>query len=76
MPLSAIGAGDDKMGVMSRLLHDLFLRLGQGVDDEVANLLVAELLYLANEDQKQDITLYMNSPGGYVSAGMAIFNTM
>uniref|UniRef100_A0A3B4WGK4 ATP-dependent Clp protease proteolytic subunit n=1 Tax=Seriola lalandi dorsalis TaxID=1841481 RepID=A0A3B4WGK4_SERLL len=49
---------------------------GPGVDDEVANLLVAQLLYLANEAAEKDITLYINSPGGSVSAGMAIFDTM
>lgn len=62
--------------VISRLLKDRILLLGQGVDDEVANVLVAQLLYLANEDPKKDITLYINSPGGSVSAGMAIYDTM
>jgi len=76
MPLPTVGAGDDKMDVLSRLLKDRILLLGQGVDDEVANLLVAQLLYLANNDQEKDITLYINSPGGSVSAGMAIFDTM
>merc|ERR1712118_470590 len=50
--------------------------LGSQVDDEVANVLVAQLLYLANEDASSDMTLYINSPGGSVSAGMAIFDTM
>jgi len=76
MPLPTVGAGDDKMDVMSRLLKDRILLLGQQVDDEVANVLVAQLLYLANENQEKDITLYINSPGGSVSAGMAIFDTM
>merc|ERR1712032_1342924 len=62
--------------VISRLLKDRILLLGQQVDDEVANVLVAQLLYLANEDPAKDITLYINSPGGSVSAGMAIFDTM
>merc|ERR1719409_878066 len=65
-----------QMDVISRLLKDRILLLGQGVDDEVANVLVAQLLYLANEDPEADITLYINSPGGSVSAGMAIFDTM
>ena len=65
-----------QMDVMSRLLKDRILLLGQGVDDEVANVLVAQLLYLANEDPEADITLYINSPGGSVSAGMAIYDTM
>ena len=64
------------MDVLSRLLKDRILLLGQQVDDEVANVLVAQLLYLANEDAQKDMTLYINSPGGSVSAGMAIFDTM
>jgi len=76
VPLPMVGSGDDKMDVLSRLLKDRILLLGQGVDDEVANLLVAQLLYLANDDQEKDITMYINSPGGSVSAGMAIFDTM
>merc|ERR1712115_548443 len=62
--------------VVSRLLKDRVLLLGQSVDDEVANVLVAQMLYLANEDPTKDITLYINSPGGSVSAGMAIFDAM
>merc|ERR1719408_898737 len=71
-----VGSGDDKLDVISRLLRDRILLLGQGVDDDVANVLVAQLLYLANEDPTTDITLYINSPGGSVSAGMAIYDTM
>lgn len=67
--------GGGQMDVISRLLKDRILLLGQGVDDEVANVLVAQLLYLANEDPKKDITLYINSPGGSVSAGMAIYDS-
>ena len=62
--------------VISRLLQDRIILLGQGVDDEIANVLVAQLLYLANEDPTKDITLYINSPGGSVSAGMAIYDTV
>ena len=76
VPLPTVGAGDDKMDVMSRLLKDRILLLGSGVDDEVANVLVAQLLYLAKEKETSDITLYINSPGGSVSAGLAIFDTM
>jgi len=65
-----------QMDVVSRLLRDRVLLLGQSVDDEVANVLVAQLLYLANEDPTKDITLYINSPGGSVSSGMAIYDTM
>ena len=75
-PLPMVGAGDDKVDVISRLLRDRILLLGSGVDDEVGNLLVAQLLYLANEDAGKDMTMYINSPGGSVSAGMAIFDTM
>lgn len=62
--------------VMSRLLKDRVLILGGQVDDEMANVLVAQLLYLAKEDEAADISLYINSPGGSVSAGMAIFDAM
>jgi len=75
MPVIDMGDGK-QMDVLSRLLQDRILLLGQGVDDEVANVLVAQLLYLANEDPEKDITLYINSPGGSVSAGMAIYDTM
>jgi len=75
-PLPMVGAGDDKVDVISRLLRDRILLLGSQVDDEVANVLVAQLLYLANENAQADITMYINSPGGSVSAGMAIFDTM
>ena len=76
MPLPMVGAGDDKVDVFSRLLRDRILLLGSQVDDEVGNLLVAQMLYLGNEDSSADMTLYINSPGGSVSAGMAIFDTM
>jgi len=75
-PLPMVGAGDDKVDVISRLLRDRILLLGSQVDDEGANVLVAQLLYLANEDAGKDMTMYINSPGGSVSAGMAIFDTM
>jgi ATP-dependent Clp protease, protease subunit len=74
MPMIDTDGG--QMDVISRLLKDRILLLGQGVDDEVANVLVAQLLYLANEDPTKDITIYINSPGGSVSAGMAIYDTM
>eukprot|EP00978_Attheya_sp_CCMP212_P012672 scaffold31679_cov47-Attheya_sp.AAC.2 len=65
-----------QVDVISRLLKDRILLLGTDVNDEVANVLVAQLLYLANEDPEKDITLYINSPGGSVSAGLAIYDTM
>jgi hypothetical protein len=73
--MPVIDTDKGQMDVISRLLKDRILLLGQGVDDEVANVLVAQLLYLANEDPKKDITLYINSPGGSVSAGMAIYDS-
>lgn len=74
--MPVIDTGTGQMDVISRLLKDRILLLGQKVDDDVANVLVAQLLYLANEDPTKDITLYINSPGGSVSAGMAIYDTM
>merc|ERR1712127_731026 len=74
--MPVIDTDSGQMDVLSRLLKDRILLLGQGVDDEVANVLVAQLLYLANEDPEKDITIYINSPGGSVSAGMAIYDTM
>ena len=70
------GSNGEQIDVMSRLLKDRILLLGSEVNDEVANVLVAQMLYLANEDPEGDITLYINSPGGSVSAGMAIYDTM
>lgn len=70
------GSNGEQIDVLSRLLKDRILLLGSEVNDEVANVLVAQMLYLANEDPSGDITLYINSPGGSVSAGMAIYDTM
>jgi len=74
--MPVVDTGDGQMDVISRLLKDRILLLGTQVNDECANVLVAQLLYLANEDPTKDITLYINSPGGSVSAGMAIYDTM
>lgn len=62
--------------IYSRLLRDRIIFLGSGVNDEVANTLVAQMLFLQSEDGKADIQMYINSPGGSVSAGMAIYDTM
>lgn len=76
-PLPTVeGSSGSQIDVISKLLKDRILLLGTDVNDEVANVLVAQLLYLANEDPEKDITLYINSPGGSVSAGMAIYDTM
>lgn len=75
-PLPTVDGKSGQLDVVSRLLKDRILLLGTEVNDEVGNVLVAQLLYLANEDPDKDITLYINSPGGSVSAGLAIFDTM
>jgi ATP-dependent Clp protease protease subunit len=74
--MPTVGEGKDQMDVQSRLLKDRILLLGQEVNDEVGNVLVAQLLYLASNDPEKDITIYINSPGGSVSAGLAIYDTM
>ena len=75
-PLPTVDGQSGQLDVVSRLLKDRILLLGTDVNDEVANVLVAQLLYLANQDPDKDITLYINSPGGSVSAGLAIYDTM
>jgi len=62
--------------IYSRLLKDRIIFLGSAINDDVANTIVAQLLYLQSEDPKADIQLYINSPGGSISAGMAIYDTM
>jgi ATP-dependent Clp protease protease subunit len=68
--------GERAYDIYSRLLKERIIFLGTAVDDTVANLVIAQLLFLQSEDTNQDITLYINSPGGSVSAGLAIFDTM
>jgi len=75
-PLPTVDGESGQLDVVSRLLKDRILLLGTDVNDEMANVLVAQLLYLANDDPDKDITLYINSPGGSVSAGLAIYDTM
>ncbi|VEU44980.1 unnamed protein product [Pseudo-nitzschia multistriata] len=75
-PLPTVTGESGQLDVVSRLLKDRILLLGTDVNDEMANVLVAQLLYLANEDPDKDITVYINSPGGSVSAGLAIYDTM
>ena len=74
--IESTGRGEREMDIFSRLLKDRIVFLTGPIDDEVANLLVAQLLFLSNEDPKADVHLYINSPGGSVSAGLAIFDTM
>ncbi len=70
------GRGERSYDIFSRLLTDRIIFLGGPVNDEVANLVVAQLLFLANDDSKADISLYINSPGGSVTSGMGIVDTM
>jgi len=70
------GRGERAYDIYSRLLKDRIVFLGGPVDDDVANVIVAQMLFLSNEDPKADIHFYINSPGGSVSAGLAIYDTM
>jgi ATP-dependent Clp protease protease subunit len=70
------GRGERAYDIYSRLLKDRVVFLGGQIDDDMANVMVAQLLFLSNEDPHADINLYINSPGGSVSAGLAIFDTM
>lgn len=68
--------GERAYDIYSRLLKDRIIMLGSAIDDNVANSIVAQLLFLAAEDPEKDISLYINSPGGSITAGMAIYDTM
>lgn len=68
--------GERAYDIYSRLLRDRIIFLGTEIDDDVANVIVAQMLFLASEDADKDIFLYINSPGGSVSAGLAIYDTM
>ena len=70
------GRGERSYDIYSRLLKDRRIFLGTAIDDTVANLVVAQMLFLESEDPDKDISLYINSPGGSVSAGLAIYDTM
>ncbi len=70
------GREERAMDIYSRLLSDRIIFLGSAINDEVANLVVAQLLYLQSEDPKADVHLYINSPGGSVTAGLGIYDTM
>ena len=76
MVIEQTGQGERAFDIYSRLLKDRIILLGTPINDEVANLIVAQLLVLQAEDPKKDIDLYINSPGGVVTAGMAIYDTM
>ncbi len=70
------GRGERSYDIYSRLLKDRIVFLGGGIDDNLSNLVIAQLLFLEAEDPDKDIHLYINSPGGVVTAGMAIYDTM
>ena len=70
------GRGERAYDIFSRLLKDRIILLGGGVDDEVANLIIAQMLFLSNENDEADIHFYINSPGGVITSGMAIYDTM
>lgn len=74
--IESSGRGERAYDIFSRLLKDRIIFLAGGIDDEVANLIVAQMLFLSNEDPKADIQFYINSPGGSVSAGLAVYDTM
>ena len=68
--------GEREYDIFSRLLNERIIFLGQAVDDQIANLVVAQLLHLESADPDKDISIYINSPGGSITAGMAIYDTM
>jgi ATP-dependent Clp protease, protease subunit len=70
------GRGERAYDIFSRLLKERIIFIGTPIDDMVANLVIAQLLFLAGEDPEQDINIYIHSPGGVVSAGLAIYDTM
>ena len=69
-------AGERAFDIYSRLLKERIIFLGGPIDDDVANIIIAQLLFLENEDPKKDISLYINSPGGVVYSGLAIYDTI
>ena len=72
----AHGAGEREFDIYSRLLNERIIFLGTPIDDQVANLVVAQLLHLESEDPEKDISIYINSPGGSIYSGLAIYDTM
>jgi len=76
MVIEQTGRGERSYDIYSRLLKDRIIFLGTPIDDHVANLVIAQMLFLQMEDAKKDIHIYINSPGGSVTAGLAIYDTM
>lgn len=76
MVIEQTGRGERSYDIYSRLLKDRIVILGQAIDDNVANLIISQLLFLESEDPDAELSLYINSPGGYVSSCLAIYDTM
>ena len=76
MVIEQTGRGERAFDIYSRLLKDRIMFLGTAIDDDVANLVIAQMLFLESEDPDKEIHIYINSPGGIVSAGLAIYDTM
>jgi ATP-dependent Clp protease protease subunit len=76
MVVETTNRGERAFDIYSRLLKDRIVFIGTPIDDGIANLVIAQLLYLQSEDPEKDISVYINSPGGVVSAGLAIYDTM
>ncbi|MFZ0565534.1 MAG: ATP-dependent Clp protease proteolytic subunit [Chlamydiales bacterium] len=70
------GKGERAMDIYSRLLKDRIVLIGQEITEHLANVVIAQLLYLMSEDPKKDIQIFINSPGGYITAGLAIYDTV
>jgi len=76
MVIEQSSRGERAYDIYSRLLRDRIIFLGSAINDEIANLLIAQLLFLESEDPEKDINFYINSPGGIVTAGLAVYDTM
>src|SRR3954467_6099772 len=76
MVLEQTSRGERSFDIYSRLLNDRIVFIGQPIDDDIANLVVAQMLHLASEDPDKDISVYVNSPGGSLHAGLAIYDTI
>src|SRR5256886_6373062 len=76
MVVEQTGRGERSYDIYSRLLKDRIVFIGTPMDDHIANLVIAQLLFLQMEDSKKDINIYINSPGGSVTAGQAVFDTI
>lgn len=76
MVVEQTGRGERAYDIYSRLLKDRIIFIGSGIDDDSASLIIAQMLFLQSEDAEKDISLYINSPGGSVTAGMAIYDTI